>query len=106
MILDFDNLFYPNPAQRKPYDLGAMRKNYHAVFSSPCGQRVLMDIARRGLLHTVSFADESPLGTAFNEGKRALALEIMYMLNPNPAPNIYKTTNGGYDDGTIDNEPD
>jgi hypothetical protein len=100
MILDFERIFYPNPIQGKPYDFEAMRKNYYNAFSSPHGQRVLEDIAKRGLLHTVSFAGEAPLGTAFNEGKRALALEIMYMLNPNPVHNITHT-HGGTDDGNF-----
>jgi len=100
MTLDFERLFYPRPPSSRGYDFEAMRKTYFNTFSSPHGQRVLMDIARRGLLHTVSFAGESPLGTAFNEGKRALALEIMYMLNPNPVHNITNTI-GGTDDRNL-----
>jgi len=101
MTLDFETVFYPRQPSNKVYDLEAMRKDYHNTFSCPHGQLVLADIIQRGSVHTVSFTGESPLSTAFNEGKRALALEIIYMLNPNPVPNIYKTTNGGYDDGTI-----
>ena len=104
MILDFETLFYPNPKRRKPYGLEAMRKAYRDVFSSKDGQKVLADIAQRGLLQTVSFTGESPLSTAFNEGKRALALEIIYMLNPAPIHNI-PNANGGIDDRTIDDEP-
>ena len=101
MILDFDRLMYPQPLKdrkRQPndtsvYDLDRMRKAYFDVFLSDNGKIVLADIAQRGLLHTVSFTGESPLSTAFNEGKRALALEIIYLLNPNPIHNIKGETN-------------
>jgi hypothetical protein len=95
MILDFDSLMYPHPpsrdqqgGRRKPYGLDRMRQAYVQAFSSDNGKVVLADIARRGLLHTFSFTGETPLSTAFNEGKRALALEIIYLLNPNPVHNI------------------
>ena len=98
MILDFEKVFFPHPPSNKVYDLEAMRKAYQLVFSLSSGQRVLADIAQRGLLHTVSFTGETPLSTAFNEGKRALALEIIQMLNPTPIHNI---TGGELNDGTI-----
>ena len=103
MILDFEKVFYPRPPFNRAYDLEAMRKVYRDTFSSPHGQEVLRDIVQRGSLHTVSFTGETPLSTAFNEGKRALALEIIYMLNPTPVHNIINP-NGGSDDGT--SEPD
>lgn len=95
MILDFDRLMYPQPLKdrkRQPYDtsvydLDRMRKAYSDVFSSDSGKVVLADIAQRGLLHSVSFTGTAS-GTDFNEGKRALALEIIYLLNPNPIHNI------------------
>jgi len=104
MILDFEKVFYPRPPSNKGYNLEAIRKAYQDVFASKNGQLVLADIIQRGSVHTVSFTDES-FSTAFNEGKRALALEIIYMLNPTPVHNI-PNRNGGFDDGTIDNEPD
>ena len=89
MILDFEKLFYPpqmrasEQRKRQRYDLERMRKAYFDVFSSDNGKIVLADIAQRGLLHTMSFTG-APSGTDFNEGKRALALEIIHLLNPNP----------------------
>ena len=95
MILDFEKLMYPQPLKgrkRQPYDtsvydLKGMRKAYRDTFSPEHGKIVLADIAQRGLLHTVSFTGETPLSTAFNEGKRALALEIIHLLNPNSIHN-------------------
>ena len=90
MILDFDKLMYPQPLKgrkRQSYDLDKIRQAYRDTFLSDCGRVVLADIAQRGLLHTVSFTGAAP-GTDFNEGKRALALEILQLLNPNPVRNI------------------
>jgi len=103
MILDFDKLMYPQPfkGRKHPpygtgaYDLDKMRQAYRDTFLSDSGRIVLADIAQRGLLHTVSFTGAAS-GTDFNEGKRALALEILQLLNPNPIHNII----GGSDDGT------
>ena len=98
MILDFDKLIYPEPLKgrkRQPYNLDRMRLEYRKSFLSDSGRIVLADIAQRGLLHTVSFTGTAP-GTDFNEGKRALALEIVQLLNPNPIHNI----KGDPDDGT------
>jgi hypothetical protein len=112
MILDFDKLMYPQlkDRQRQPYDtsvsgtsvsgtsvydLDRMRQAYRDTFLSDSGRVVLADIAQRGLLHTVSFTGAAS-GTDFNEGKRALALEILQLLNPNPIHNII----GDHDDGT------
>jgi hypothetical protein len=102
MTLDFDKLMYPhlrhprNDARREAYDLERMGKVYRDVFLSDQGKVVLADIAQRGLLHTVSFTGETPFSTAFNEGKRALALEIIRLLNPNPI----NTRGGNPDDRT------
>jgi hypothetical protein len=104
MTLDFDKLMYPhtrhqhNDARMEAYDLERMGKAYRDVFLSEQGKIVLADIAQRGLLHTVSFTGETPLSTAFNEGKRALALEIIRLLNPNPI----NTRGGSPDDGTTE----
>ncbi len=88
MILDFEKLLYPpDPTDRKSYDLEKIRKAYRDAFLSENGRIVLADIAQRGLMHTISFTGEAPLSTAFNEGKRALALEIIHLLNPTPIHN-------------------
>ena len=106
MILDFEKLMYPaathQESGKQPYNLERMRKAYRDVFLSDSGKIVLMDIAQRGLLHMVSFTGETPLSTAFNEGKRALALEIIRLLNPHPIHNI----KGDPDDATTHFEYD
>lgn len=103
MILDFEKLMYPHPSEnRSVYNVERMRKAYRDVFLSDSGKVVLTDIAQRGLLHMVSFTGETPLGTAFNEGKRALALEIIRLLNPHPIHNI----KGDPDDATTPFEYD
>lgn len=100
MILNFDQLMYLSPHEK--YDMEKIRQAYRNAFLSDNGKIVLADIAQRGLLHTVSFMGESPLNTAFNEGKRALALEIIQLLNPNPILNKA----GDPHDGTNQFKPD
>jgi len=96
MILDFDRLMYPHLPEgwSQPYNLDKIRQAYRKTFLSDSGRVVLADIAQRGLLHTVSFTGAAP-GTDFNEGKRALALEIIQLLNPNPIHNIIGEPNDG-----------
>lgn len=57
---------------------------YRAVFDTPAGREVLADILTRGNLVETSFVPGDQHTTAFNEGKRRLALEIIERLNVNP----------------------
>lgn len=58
-----------------------IKQSYTAIFEQPHGKLVLNDIIRRGGLYSVSVPkDANPERTAFNEGKRALVLEILSML--------------------------
>lgn len=62
----------------------ATARAYQAVFRSAGGQAVLADILTRAGMVGSSFVPGDPHATAFNEGKRRLALEIIERLNVNP----------------------
>lgn len=57
-----------------------LHKQYLAVFDGPAGKAVLHDIYARGMLMRPTF-DRDPLVMACNEGRRALALHIVNMLD-------------------------
>lgn len=65
-------------------EAAALVQAYRAVFSTPAGKDVLADILTRGGMVASSFAAGDPHMTAFNEGKRRLALEIIERLNVDP----------------------
>jgi hypothetical protein len=58
--------------------------DYRQVFGSQAGQRVLADILRRAGIMQTSF-DAVPAIAAYNEGKRRIGLEIIELLNADPA---------------------
>ena len=62
----------------------AVARGYQTVFSGPVGQMVLADIMTRAGMVGTSFVAGDPHATAFNEGKRRLALEIIERLNVSP----------------------
>ena len=58
--------------------------DYRFVFASEPGQRVLADILRRAGVMQSTY-DAHPSNAAFAEGKRRVALEIIEMINADPA---------------------
>ena len=58
--------------------------DYRTVFGTPSGQRVLADIARRAGVMQTSFNGDGPDATAFREGRRRMALEIIETINADP----------------------
>lgn len=61
-----------------------LHEAYKAVFGSADGKRVLADILKHaGVLETSMIAGDAHM-TAFNEGKRALALGVLGELRWNP----------------------
>lgn len=53
---------------------------YEQVFASPEGQRVLYDLLRAGGVLQTSLVPGDPQGTAFNDGRRSMALHIIDQL--------------------------
>lgn len=51
--------------------------DYRATFGGGAGRRVLADLARRNNLLATSVVAGDPQLTAFNEGRRAVVLEIL-----------------------------
>jgi len=59
--------------------LTALKKAYLTVFNSESGKKVLADLELRSYFHTTTFND-NPQRLAFNEGKRAMFLNIKSMM--------------------------
>lgn len=62
----------------------ALALAYRRAFATPDGQEVLADILRRGQVMQTTF-DVDARVSAYNEGRRRMALEIIEMLNADPA---------------------
>jgi hypothetical protein len=62
----------------------ALALAYRRTFATPDGQEVLADILRRGQVMQTTF-DVDARVAAYNEGRRRMALEIIEMLNADPA---------------------
>lgn len=77
-----------------------MIASYKAVFGGRQGQIVLADICRHGMVDELSFSPDSQRLTDFNEGRRAMALHILNMLqlNPNDFVNEFYIGQGDTDD--------
>ena len=58
----------------------AIRSAYHLVFNSPEGKLVLHDLLAAGGVLETSMTPNDPQGTAWREGRRSLALEIIHKL--------------------------
>ena len=58
----------------------ALATAYSRAFGSPEGQLVLRDLLREGGMLSVSHVEGDAHSTAFNDGKRALALHIVQRL--------------------------
>lgn len=63
---------------------GEMIHAYKQTFGTYSGRLVLADISRHGLIDEVSFDPTNNRITDFNEGRRAMALHILNMLQLNP----------------------
>ena len=77
--------------RRERRDAGAARTrraeliaDYRTVFSTPSGQRVLADICRRTGVMQSSFTGDGAEATAYREGRRRAALEIIETINSDP----------------------
>lgn len=54
--------------------------DYHAVYNSPEGERVIQDILRESGLLSVGHVAGDPGSSSFNDGKRAVGLAIIQRL--------------------------
>lgn len=59
-------------------------QDYRRVFGGDAGHRVLADICRRNHVAQSSFAPGAPDVSAFQEGRRRAALEIIETINRDP----------------------
>lgn len=71
-------------------DPHALHQAYARLFACPDGETVLADLEARAGLFRSSFSGD-PSRTAFNEGRRSMALHVRHMLDaanfPTPNPN-------------------
>lgn len=79
--------------------------DYRRTFSSDYGQRVLADMLRRGGVMQSSFVAGDPQMTAFREGRRRVALEIIETINRNPEA-VDRMIRTGQIEEIIEHEPD
>lgn len=57
--------------------------DYQTVFESVEGRRVLADLMDASGFLQINYVPSDPTGTAFNEGKRAIVVEILKNLKVN-----------------------
>lgn len=70
---------------RDPRDeLAARVSDYRVTFGSAAGQRCLADICRRAGVMQTTYGEDGPHASAYREGRRRLALEIIETINTNP----------------------
>ena len=62
----------------------ALIQDYHQVFMTEAGQRVLADILERAGVMQPSFRGDGAEATAFREGQRYCSLQIIEMINADP----------------------
>ena len=60
--------------------LKQLQDDYKAAFSTENGKRVLKDLERLCFIHGVTFS-VNPHVTSFNEGKRAVVIQIQNMIS-------------------------
>jgi hypothetical protein len=65
-------------------DRAGLVADYRFVFASEAGQRVLADLLRRAGVLAHAY-DAHPHNHAYAEGKRAIGLELIEMINADPA---------------------
>ena len=54
---------------------------YKEFFSTDDGKEILADLARRHFVHTSTFVPHDTHHSAFNEGRRAVILDIISLVN-------------------------
>ena len=58
-----------------------LRSRYRAVFGTPDGQAVLLDLMKAGQVTTSAFTAANPHQTAYDNGARDLVLGILKKIN-------------------------
>ena len=61
-------------------EIKQLQQDYHHVFGSEEGKRVLEDLKRRGFYYTTTFTGNTE-GVLFNEGQRAMVTTIISILD-------------------------
>lgn len=68
----------------KKVALAQIRINYQQCFATPEGEKVIADLIDECGFIRSSMVDGDPYGTAFNEGKRQVIVDILNKLNTDP----------------------
>jgi len=71
-----------------------LRQCYRLTFEDEAGSAVLADLEARAFVNTTSFSTD-PQQTAFNEGRRSLALHIRRMLAGSSAQRVQENPQQG-----------
>lgn len=75
----------------------ALALDYRQTFATDHGQRVLADILRRAGMMQDTY-DAHPPNAAYNQGKQRVGLEIIEMINANPADQLRLAQSGETED--------
>ncbi len=91
--------------EQRAQEEAALIDAYRQVFSGERGKVVLADILRRGGLMGTTFEPGEPESAAiFREGRRSLALELVEMVNRDPAAALAMARSGEVSDLMEGNE--
>ena len=74
--------------------LQQLRTDYRVVFGSDAGQRVLADLMERLGVSQTSFRPGQPDMTAYHEGRRRAALEIVEIITADPTAPVRMIAQG------------
>jgi hypothetical protein len=87
--------------KRRKKDPAAIIKSYSTVFDTPEGKKVLADLCSNGFIDTPSIDVNNPYQTAYNEGRRSMALHILNALQitNESLQRMYNKNEGTYDNG-------
>ena len=85
-------------AEAATREYAALVQDYRLAFGGASGQRVLADLSVRcGLIQT-SWDSDGAEATAFREGRRRVMLEIIELINADPAAAIRMAQSGQTED--------
>ena len=73
-----------NPFKMKTHKANTIAA-YQRIFSSPEGERVLLDLVKVARLDIPTFAAGDPHETSYREGERSIVLRIIKTINTDPA---------------------
>jgi len=85
-------------AKARAEQTASLISDYRVTFGGATGQRVLADLLMRCGVMQSSWADDGADAVAFREGRRRIGLEVIEMINADPAAAIRMAQSGQTED--------